>query len=292
MVLFAIVVIFLISLWLMVGRRSGFIPHRTAILADFISTLSDRGMPIAEGLDAWSADMPEDRFSMAVVEVTEDVRDGLSLSESFRSRPRYFSHRFAAAIQAGEETGTLPRLMNHFARHDDQAAKNARRALALFLYPMLVTVLMFGFLSIWIIKILPRIQAMYSSAEHELPQFTVWWSTSGGFYLLGFLVFVQFLFFFNAVKVFLPGRIRSDSFLASILGLYRGKEMRLRTVGVFLETLSELLDAEVPTGKAVELARGAAATGGRDIEMQNIQESVTEGEEISTAIIRGLDLNK
>lgn len=134
-----------------------------------ISALLAAGIPIPQALDSLGEEEENLTLRTVVLQISEAVRKGESLSSSLEQHPKLFSKLYVSMIRVGEEAGVLPKVLNDLAdllEHEDEIRGEVVAAVA---YP--VFVLGFGLLTVTVLLtvVLPRLFGMLQEMLTVLP---------------------------------------------------------------------------------------------------------------------------
>lgn len=177
LVFLALLVAFLLAVRYLI--RLG--PHPSIFLAEHLATVSRRGAPLVEGLEAFADDQPG-RFARAVNDASQDVADGAPLAEALTRCPSSFPPRLVTLIHLGEASGTLPQMMRSYASYDNDAIQRARQNLSFaLLYLLAIVPILAGWWSILAIKIVPQFHCMFQEMGLPLPIYTRWFISTCAF---------------------------------------------------------------------------------------------------------------
>ena len=347
-----------VAIYVVLGFIYRLRPQRNTLLAEYIGALARRGLPLADGLDAYSADQRRG-YARAVARVAAMVRSGTSLGEALSCKGRPFPRKLAAMAHAGEITGTLPETMERYASHSQYGEKNIQKLSVVLLYPCIIMMVLLLLSVVVMIKIVPQFQQMYEEMGLKLPWTTqllvstsAWlkgnWHIPAGAFFVAFALVILFLgldwrllrarssrwnsgvwavlllliglsaarygrALFGVLycglallglcltfrmaaqqlrELFRPGSrsVPVHSMPGTLLAVLTDRGKRLGSTATFCETLSVLLDAEVPTPRAAVLAAEAARAVADDGAMVRLVDAVEEGEKLSSAMVRELCL--
>lgn len=230
-------------------RRSdhAFLPYITRQL----STLISSGVPLVEALKSLSE---ENRgpWKGILVNVRERVSGGASLSRALEGHPKIFPEFYLHMVGAGEQSGTLDRVLVRLADFlEEQAGIRARIRVAM-IYPTFMVCIGFVVMALLFTFVIPKIVKIFENTGSALPLMTVvlicishlflnyWWailSVLAGF-VLGMRRFQEsHRYFVDKIKLNTPGHI--------IQSLYFSR---------FTRTLGFLLEGGLPMLKALDLS--------------------------------------
>lgn len=134
-----------------------------------ISALLVAGIPIPQALEGLGEQEENPILRATILEISEAVRKGTSLSTALDGQPKLFTKLYVNMVRVGEEGGVLPKVMTDLAdllEHEDEVRGEVVAAIS---YP--VFVLCFGLLSVTILLtvVLPRLFTMLQQTLTVLP---------------------------------------------------------------------------------------------------------------------------
>lgn len=136
------------------------------------ASLIGAGIPIAQGLEVLESDSPRNLREILKV-VLVNVETGYSLSRSLAVFSDVFGRMYVKLVQAGEESGSLPEILNQLAHYAEKSHKLKSKFTYAMWYPaiifgvfLLISFLLFGF-------VIPGFVKMFALQSQTLPGLTV-----------------------------------------------------------------------------------------------------------------------
>ena len=134
-----------------------------------MSALLGAAIPIPQALNGLGEQEENPALRGVVLQISEAVRKGASLSAALDQHPRLFSKLYVSMVRVGEEAGALQKVMADLAdllEHEDEVRSEVVAAVA---YP--VFVLAFGIFTVTILLtvVLPKIMGMLQDMLPILP---------------------------------------------------------------------------------------------------------------------------
>ncbi|MGH7977805.1 MAG: type II secretion system F family protein [Limisphaerales bacterium] len=226
-----------------------------------MSALLGAGIPIPQALEGLGEQEENPALRATVLEISDAVRKGTSLSTAMDGHARLFNKLYVSMVRVGEEGGVLPKVMADLAdllEHEDEVRGEVVAAVA---YPIFV--LCFGVLAVTILLtfVLPRLFSMMQDMLTALPLPTLILLKISGFlhhYCIWLLVVLV------AVAVGLRWYIQRPAGAEAWDGVKLrlpliGSLLRAAALGRFARTLGTLVKSGVsllPALKIVENAIG------------------------------------
>lgn len=137
-----------------------------------ISLMVGGGISLLEAIDEFSLNTKNKRFKLITEEVIFDIRNGMSFSDALKKH-KAFPDVVVHLVKIGEETGSLSSVLKDAAQHlqkVDDIVSNTKRAL---MYPLFVTISMFGAAAFWLFYVLPKLTKVFSTMGLKLPLPTI-----------------------------------------------------------------------------------------------------------------------
>ncbi|ETP71471.1 type II secretory pathway, component PulF [Lachnospiraceae bacterium JC7] len=139
--------------------------------SQFAITLQS-GMPIGRAIDMISKQTEDKKLRKILIEATEDVLGGSSLTAAFEKYEEAFPLTFLETVRAGEVSGTLENSFDKMHRYYERSAKNSEKIRSALTYPIFVVCVAFIVLVIIMVKVIPTMSEVFSSLGGELPLLT------------------------------------------------------------------------------------------------------------------------
>jgi general secretion pathway protein F len=253
------------------------LPHITRQL----STLLSAGVTLVEALKSMSEES-SGFWRGLLVSVRERVTGGASLSRALEAYPEVFPEFYRNMVAAGEQSGSLDRVLVRVADFlEKQATIRSRIRLAM-IYPLFMISVGFIILSFLFIFVVPKIVRIFESTKSALPFITVVLITVSNFFVhywwlvviaaCALMVGTRHLrekhrMFIDSLKLRLPGGV--------LQSLYFGR---------FARTLGFLLDGGLPVLRALELSAQSVGNVVLGSKIMASAKNIAEGAKISASL--------
>lgn len=132
-------------------------------------SLTKAGVPLLRSMKGLSQNCTNKQLKEALEEVTQELTNGRSLSNSMQMFPKVFSPLFVSMINVGENTGRLDQALMQLASYYEQEVETRKRIKTAMRYPIFVIsaiVLALFALNIWVI---PQFSSMFARFGVDLP---------------------------------------------------------------------------------------------------------------------------
>lgn len=232
-----------------------------AIFSRQFAVLTNAGVAIVRSLGVLAEQCTNPKLKKALLEISEDVQQGVNLSEAMRKHPQCFDSLYVSMVQAGEVGGVLDEVMNRLSKLLEDIARLQNQIKAALSYPVVV-----GFLALAIflgmtIFLIPIFANIFKDLGTELPALTLallWVSEM----LTSWRIFVLFGIIIGAVIAYRQyyktqiGRETIDR-LSLKVPLF-GDLIQKSAVARFSRTFGSLTRSGVPILSALEIVRDTA----------------------------------
>ncbi|MBM4082784.1 MAG: type II secretion system F family protein, partial [Planctomycetes bacterium] len=110
-------------------------------------------------------DAPSGPLRDALSRLADDVERGVSLSKAVQAQPAAFPELFAAAVEAGEASNSLPDVLSRFSRHCRMVSRLRARAWQAAAYPVVILVFSACLITFILAYFLPHLRDVQHDAE-------------------------------------------------------------------------------------------------------------------------------
>lgn len=134
-------------------------------------TLIRAGLPILKALDLLAERSARGHLREVLGDVRERVRAGALLSEAFEAQG-VFPKIYTTSVLAGEKTGNLDGVLDHYVSYQRITTTVRRRLLAALIYPCILVLLAIAILSYITVNVIPQFAKLYEDVGGQLPPLT------------------------------------------------------------------------------------------------------------------------
>ena len=216
------------------------------------------------------------------------LREGQTLSASFRQTSPSFDDLYTSLIGAGEASGTLPGVLQRMAQSMTQLHELQRRFIQALIYPAFMIVACTLLMVVFTVILVPQLTSLLGKTGQQLPPITLLllnfsaFCTTNGWIMLS--VVAGLVILFRASIATAPGRHWWDRIKMRIPLL--GPIMETRFYASFTQALGNLVINGVPLLSSLKLLnRGTSNRFFRE-RLTQVIEAVAGGDLLSTALRR------
>src|SRR3989442_1024476 len=138
------------------------------ILNQQFNTLIKAGLPILRALDLLADRASSPKLRPVISQVRDRVREGKSLSEAV-AEAGAFSKVYSTAILAGEKSGNLPGVLDHYIAYQRVSTGVRKKIIASLAYPALLISVAVIIVTYLVTVVIPKFALLYRDMNVELP---------------------------------------------------------------------------------------------------------------------------
>ncbi len=250
-----------------------------------LSTLQDAGLPILRSLQILEQQQKPGLMKAIVGGVADEVEGGGTLSDAMSKYPKAFDKLYVNMVAAGEAGGVLDLILSRLADFMEKAAKLKKKVIGAMIYPGVVISIAVGIVSMIMIFVIPKFEAIFSDFKLELPGPTKlllamsrWFANDYGWaYILAAPFVIAGLM--KLIGLSEGGRYALDvvKLKIPILGAILGKTAIAR----FTRTLGTLISAGVPILDAINITKETAGNEVYARALVKVHDAIREGESMA-----------
>jgi general secretion pathway protein F len=143
-----------------------------ALFSRQFATLLTAGLSIERALAALVDQQEEDRVRAVLSSVHQDVLAGHGLGQTLARHTRAFPRYYGAIVQAGEEAGALPQVMERLAAYLERGQALRQKVGVALIYPAVVTVVALLVVGVLLTYVVPQVVAVFEQSRQSLPLLT------------------------------------------------------------------------------------------------------------------------
>lgn len=256
-----------------------------AMFSRQLNVLVATGTPLADGLSALERQVKDADFKENLAIIRDQVEQGQTLYDALAKAPKYFDEVYRNIIKAGEESGSLPTMLDRLALLSRKQVQIRQQISGAMIYPCLLIMISIVVLVIMLTVVLPRFTGMFESLDVPLPATTValmaasdllrsyWWAALIG--SIGAIIALRYYLLTPGGKRHMDGVMLTVPVLSDVTRSYATARIS-RLMGVLIECNVPLLDT-------IQLVRKATGNSKYEDMMIQAEHIVVSGEPVSGA---------
>lgn len=276
------------SIWMLPGNA-----HKKIKIVDIVfvmrqlSTLLSAGVPLVQSLEIMAFGAEKVKLRAMLFTIRDDIANGLTFSEGLTNHPDFFNQLICGLINAGEQSGTLDRMVGEVANYLEYQEYLKSRIKRAMYYPLTVLFITIAVCVGMLVFLVPRFEKIYASFNAKLPAFTLlivslshsvrenWW-----------IILITLVLIFYGIRRLNQKsnrfqRMRDRFFIGVILF---GPIIRKSIISRICSTLSITLIAGIPLIDALNRVSKVANNQFFSDALLRVREQVVQGESISFAM--------
>ena len=155
------------------ARRVKIKPNDLSILTRQMATLLESGMTVEETLSACVKQSEGHKIKSIMSDIRSLVTEGYSLSDAIALYPNSFPEIYRASISAGEQSGTLDKVLDRLADYLENSHALQQKVSQAIVYPIFLFFVCTAILILLITLVVPKVVKVYDDTGQDLPWLTV-----------------------------------------------------------------------------------------------------------------------
>jgi len=236
--------------------------HRRATTGDLVllakqfAILLENGVAMIDAFDVMLKQMESSDLINALREIKKDVEGGDTLRDAIAKHPRIFGSFWHDMIDAGEISGQLPFVMRQIVVFLQSREDLKKKTINAFLYPALLLTLALFTILVFVFRVVPIFEELFSTFGGKLPVFTSVIISGSNFarrYFIVVAIVAGILgFIVKRALSTKPGRRLYETMLLNTP--VAGNLFLALSIEKFASTLGVLLKSGIPIIRALEVA--------------------------------------
>lgn len=260
-----------------------------AMFSRQMATMLSSGISLTQALDIVIDGAEKTSYRKMIKGLKEEVENGNSFAVALKRFPFIFDELFYNLVAAGEQSGSLEKMLNRIALYKEKTETIKRKIKKAMYYPIAILTVSFIVTGILLIKVVPSFKKMFDSFGSKLPQFTLmvlslsdfckgnWYFILGG--ILGSVW--NFGYFYKRSTMF------KHFIQRLILKLpIMGPIIHEAAIARFARTLSTTFAAGVPLNEALVTVAKASGNIVYEQAITKIKEAVSTGQNLQISMQR------
>lgn len=139
------------------------------IMTRQLATMIESGLVLSDALEILVDQQDNKLFKAVLVDVSDDVKNGLDLASALEKHPDVFPQLYCSLVRAGEESGKLDTVLTQLATNLERDREFRGKVRGAMIYPVLVIGLMVVVMAIMMVFVVPRLVGFYTQSNIDLP---------------------------------------------------------------------------------------------------------------------------
>jgi len=139
------------------------------ILTRQLATMVSSGLVLSDAIDILEEQASNKTLKKVLVEISQDVKGGLTLAQALSKYPDIFPKLYTNLIRSGETSGKLDRVLLQMADGLEKEREFKAKIRGAMIYPAVVLTMMFGVVVIMMVFVIPKLITLYSQSTLDLP---------------------------------------------------------------------------------------------------------------------------
>ncbi len=261
-------------------------PVELMYLSRQIAAFTRAGIPILDAISELSEDSDRRAVKRVLAEVSQDLRSGLTLTESFNKHPKDFPDFYRGILSSAELTGRLDLVLAQLSEYLERDLSARRKVRSAMIYPAFVAIMALGTIGILTVVVLPKFAEFFASLDVPLPASTQFMLDVSSFlsswaWLIGIILVLMVIGYFVAMKFRGPRKIR-DRIMLRIPVI--GTTVRFAMIERFTRILASMVQAGVSIPEAMRVAAESVTNLVYQDALMGVRQRMLEGEGLAGPI--------
>jgi type IV pilus assembly protein PilC len=248
-----------------------------------LSILQDAGLPILRSLNILMNQAKPGVLRNALIDVTNEIESGSSLSEAMAKVPKVFNRLYINMIKAGEAGGALETILQRLSEFLESSELLKQRIKSALTYPISIVIFAVAILTFILIAIVPSFEAIFKDFDMTLPTMTLILINASQivmkfWFLLPLIPFSIWLMV-KLTTSFEYGRFGWHLFLLKLPVF--GTLVEKTTVARTTRTLGTLVTSGVPILESLHITKEASSNAVFERMYQKVLEAIRDGDTIA-----------
>jgi len=263
-------------------------PKTLMIFTRQLATLIDSGLPLLRGLTVLGKQEPDPVLRKTIGRLADTVQGGSTFSDSLSQHPKIFNKLYVNMVKAGELGGVMELVLVRLADFQEKAQKLKNKVVSAMFYPVIVLVIAIAIMAFLLVYIVPKFEQIFADmlGGKPLPALTEFViGTSRFFQEQWYLIIggvILFVVGYSIAAKMPKGRVVIDAVKLRV-PLF-GDLIKKGAISRFSRTLGTLVTSGVPILQALNITRDTAGNVVLSDAIQQVHDSVKEGESIVTPL--------
>jgi len=143
-----------------------------SIFSRQLATLFAAAVPLVESLHTLANQTENPKLQEALLDIVADVDGGMEFDQALAQYPNIFSNFYVQIVKAGEESGTLDKVLNYLARYTEREHGIISKIRGSMIYPIFVLGVFIIVGVAMLVFVIPQLLSVLEQSGAELPLIT------------------------------------------------------------------------------------------------------------------------
>ncbi len=143
-----------------------------AMVSRQIATLLGASIPALKTFRLLSDESKNKIISKTFTEISDDIQNGVALSDALFKHPKVFSDFYVNMVRAAEESGKLSEAFLALADHLERSYELKTKARGALIYPVFVIATFTVVMVLMLVMIIPKLATIITESGQEIPAYT------------------------------------------------------------------------------------------------------------------------
>jgi len=140
-----------------------------AVFSRQLSTLFAAAVPLVSSLHALAEQADNPKLQEALLDIAANVDGGMSFDQAMKQHPNIFSDFYIQIVRAGEESGTLDKVLNYLAKYTEREYRINAKIKGAMIYPAFVLIVFLIIGAVYSAFVVPQLLSVLTQSGAELP---------------------------------------------------------------------------------------------------------------------------
>lgn len=150
-------------------RKEKLTLEQLSLLTRQLQLLISSGIPLLQGVKILQEQVDSKALGVVLKTIEEHVSKGSFFWEVLSFFPQTFPKLYVALVRAGESSGALDQMLKRLGKYLENSEKTRRMIKGAMMYPVIVVTIAIAVISLMLIFVIPKFEAMLKGSGQELP---------------------------------------------------------------------------------------------------------------------------
>lgn len=262
--------------------------REVVILSRQLATLVEAKVSIVSAFRLVATESGNPILSGVLVNVTDDIKSGVSIAEALAKHPNVFSDFYVSMIRSGEESGKLSDVFNYLADYLERSYELVSKAKNALVYPAFVVVTFIAVMVLMLVLVIPKLSVILLESGQEIPFYTRMIIGLSDFFVSYGIIFaialiIAAIFGWNYTKT-PAGAISWARFKISVP--YIGSLYRKLYLSRIADNLNTMLTSGVSVVRSIEITAAVVDNAVYKMILEDVGQAVKSGQAMSDIFAR------